>query len=183
MSSSRSPDGTTDNMGLSRDGYQAYAKQCRHASRDSGRRYVVGQIALGVLPAPQVASVRPNVEWAIFADGSWVGDSTGTSDAFRRRDQEAKALEFVIVSLRKARALHTGGEALREALTRLNASDQEDPDNPAKRIMRKNLQRLIAGPVPNGNSSDDALRQWILDTEAEWVAADQHRRPKVPVVK
>ena len=119
------------------------------------------------------------VAYAVFADGTAVGEETGIEEVFHQRALEADALAVVAAALRAGFAKGSGRAGLRAALQELNSTDQTDFDNMSKRVMRKNLQRVLDSPLTPGETApDDYLRQWLLTTESKWQAADTHRRAK-----
>ena len=102
---------------------------------------------LGLEGKLTVADVQTTGAYAVFADGTAVGEEAGIKDVFHQRALEAEALAVVAAALRAGFAKGSGRAGLHAALQELNSTDQTDFDNMSKRVMRKNLQRVLDSPV------------------------------------
>ncbi len=175
--------GAVVGRGQSKDGYELYALHKPNDVVINPEGSVTGQIwlanELGTDGKLTVTDVQTTVAYVIFADGTALGDEGGIKEAFQDRALEADALAGIVAALRAGHAQGSGRAALRAALQELNSPEQTDFDNMSKRVMRKNLQRILDSPVQAGETApDEYLRQWLLATEAKWQAADTHRRQK-----
>jgi hypothetical protein len=123
-----------------------------------------------------VVAMRSAVRWAVFADGTWVGDRAGVEDTFRQRAREYEAWTIVRNALRSALSAASARQGLSLALARLSTPDQEDFEHPVKRQMRQNLQWAIAGDATITVSSDEFLKKWLSTAEERIRVTDAHRR-------
>jgi hypothetical protein len=119
-------------------------------------------------------NVTATLEWAIFADRSFIGDATGVKRAFESRERVYQEYSFVANALRSAREEGTGVDALRAALRRVNAGPEEM--QPWLAHMRGNIQRALDGKVPL--DPDAYLTSLIQRAESERDRIDAHRRPR-----
>jgi hypothetical protein len=98
-----------------------------------------------LLPGPSGTSIEissAKVVWAIFEDGTWIGPEAAIQVAFHNRAREQAAWAYVADSLRIGRGVG-GREGLTKSLEHLRRPDQEDFDNPIKKIMRNNFKRAV----------------------------------------
>jgi hypothetical protein len=163
---------------LAVDGYGAFAGLYPDDTNTIIRPYasVRRQISVDVPGGVTISSVKATLQWAIFADGSSFGDAAGVQAMFGRREKDRQAYAFIVTALRAGYAAGDGADALRLALERLNAKDQDDYENPDKQVMRRNLQQALAGKIQG--TPKEFLRASILRMEAKWSAADEHRRAR-----
>jgi hypothetical protein len=171
--------GDVEHRGHGRDLYPAYSRSRPDSERDRvipARGTVRAVIDLGQTEGLSVISVRTEIEEAVFADGSWFGDPASVQDVFARRDRDARALAFVLASLKDGAASASGLDAVRVALQRLERKWPNDPDEGWTRTMRRNLQWVIDGTIKT--SPDEFMEHWIPQIEAAWRVADTHRRAK-----
>jgi hypothetical protein len=174
-------DGRTTSKSLSSDAYASYAR----GSGNEGKfirphASLRASVPLDVANGLTVTRIQSSVKWAIFADGSWTGDAAEVRRMFERRAQNKQTFAFIVSALRAGLATGRGSESLQVALDRMNTPDQDDADNPHKAVMRRNLEQALKGrfaPLP----ANELLRRWILDSEALWTAADEHRRSRAEV--
>jgi hypothetical protein len=118
--------------------------------------------------------VTMTLQWAIFADRSFIGDATGVKEAFESRERGYRQHSFVANALRAARDEGTGLDALRAALRRVNEAPEEMKSWLVH--VRGNIQRALDGKVPL--DSDEYLASLIRSAEAERDRLDAHRRPR-----
>ena len=114
------------------------------------------------------------LQWAIFADGSFVGDPAGVKDAFASRERQYRQEVFVLKALRAAQQAGTGLEALRAALR--NVEEAPEEMNAALTHVRGNLQRALNGQVTI--APDVYLFNLIRSAEERRDRFDAHRRPR-----
>jgi hypothetical protein len=169
--------GTLSARGTAPDGYGAYAgvypdNNVFIRPHASVRRQVLLSVPTGVT----VVGVRAVLRCAIFADGSWIGDAERARSVFTQRERDRDTYGFIAAALRAGYAAGAGPDGLKVALDRLSTKDQEDYGNPLKEVMRQNLQRALERKAQG--SPNELLRILVLQTEANWVAADASRRPK-----
>jgi hypothetical protein len=137
----------------------------------SSQRYADVLWARGRYPA---TDVTVTLQWAIFADRSFIGDATGVNEAFESRERTYRQHSFVANALRAAREEGTGIVALRAALRRVNEAPEEM--NQWLGHVRGNIQRALDGKVPL--DPDLYLASLIRSAEAERDRLDAHRRPR-----
>jgi hypothetical protein len=126
-----------------------------------------------------VTAAAATLSYAVFADGSWIGDAAGATEAFRRREADAEALAFISAAFRTGFASGKGHTAVKAALEGLNSADQAVEKNVLVNVARKNLQRILERTRSDQQDFvDGELRNLLLTTEAQWQAADEHRRSK-----
>ncbi len=133
-------------------------------------------IPLGIPIGLTISRIHSTMKWAIFADGSWVGDAAEVQRVFRRRESDMRTFATIIQALRAGVAAGSGREVVKVALNRLDASGSEDTGDPYIRVMRRNLEMALQGRF--NLPEVELLRRWILDTEGRWTAADQHRHQR-----
>ena len=120
------------------------------------------------------SDVTVTLEWAIFADRSFIGDAAGVKEAFDSRERRYQQESFVARALRAAREEGTGVDALRAALRRVNEAPEEM--TPWLVHVRGNIQRALDGKVPL--DPDAYLATLIQSAESERDRVDAHRRPR-----
>ena len=166
--------------GHAKDGYESYAIHREstavvYPQQSVDSRKLFSEINNGVA----VTAATATLLYAIFADGSWIGDATAVNDIFRRREAEAQALAFVSGALRAGFASGKGHAALRAALQQLNSADSVVANSVFTSVARKNLQRMLERTRSDQQDLvDSELRNLLLTTEAQWQAAEEHRRSK-----
>jgi hypothetical protein len=122
----------------------------------------------------RATDVTVTLQWAIFADRSFIGDATGVKDAFESRERGYRQYSFVANALRAGREEGTGVDALRAALRRVNEAAEEM--KPWLEHVRGNIQRALDGKVPL--DPDAYLAALIQRAESERDRYDAHRRPR-----
>jgi len=172
-------DDSVRTMGVAVEGYGAYEGLTSSENRaipphGSAR----GRILFGENGGHTIVAARTALRWAVFADGSGIGDPAGREDIFRQREREYQAWSFVLTTLKTAQTRGSGRQGLSLALQGLNVQSQEDHEHPVKRQMRRNLQMAVEGHPSITASPDDFLRKWISRAQLELNAADTHRRPR-----
>lgn len=166
--------------GHAKDGYESYALHREstavvYAQQSLDSRELFSEISNGVT----VTSATAILLYAVFADGSWIGDATAVNDIFRRREADAQALAFISGAFRAGFAAGTGHVALRAALQQLNSADSVVANSVFTNVARKNLQRILERTRSDQQDLvDSELRNLLLTTEAQWQAAEEHRRSK-----
>lgn len=120
-----------------------------------------------------VRDVTIALQWAIFANRSFIGDGAGVNEAFASRERSYQQYSFVANALRAGREEGTGVDALRAALRRVS----EAPENmkPSLVHVRGNIQRALDGKVPL--DPDAYLDALIRSAEADRDRLNAHRRP------
>lgn len=133
-----------------------------------------------LLPAgetPNIESIDANVDFAVFADETWLGDARGVQDIYDMRRREAESWSVIGDAMRLGRSV--GGRAgLLRALDHLKRKDQSDYANPTKAIMRKNLQRAIDGSPSIRIQPAEFFRIWVERAEKHQKAAEGRLSPK-----
>ncbi|OFW04054.1 MAG: hypothetical protein A3H96_08730 [Acidobacteria bacterium RIFCSPLOWO2_02_FULL_67_36] len=130
-------------------------------------------ILIGGPPDVTIDSATCTVEWAVFADGTWIGSSEGVDELFKQREREVAAWAVVADAMRiGSRAGGTGG--LRAALDYLDRNDQEDRDHPTKNVMRANLRRALAQDRAIRATPDEFMRIWTSKADARVKATSQY---------
>jgi hypothetical protein len=119
-------------------------------------------------------AMDPTVTWAIFEDGSWVGDPAAVQRVFRQRQLDKDAYALIVAALRTGYTNGSGQTALSIALERLNDKNQNDYDHADKVVMRRNLEMALRGALKV--SPQAFLQHWITKVEGKWTAADEHSR-------
>lgn len=164
---------------LAREGYEVYVGVSTAEGRViSPHASVTGWILLSARDGLTIVAMRPAVRWAVFADGSWIGDPAGVEDVFRQRQREYRAWSIVVAALRAWQAADSGRQGLIVALEYLNAKGQEDYEHPVKRQMRRNLQLAIDRDASITVAPDEFLRKWLTRAQERLDAAEAHRRAK-----
>jgi hypothetical protein len=133
-------------------------------------------VDLGPADGLSVTSVRTDIEWAIFVDGSSIGEDLAIQEVFARRARDEQALRLVLAALKTGAASGSGLDSLRLALQQLGAGQAAETGEFAVKNMRANLQMAVDGAIKV--SPTDFLAYWIPEVEAAWRVADTHRRPK-----
>ena len=121
--------GKVVNRGQSKDGFDTYALGKPNDVVINPEGSVFGQMVLiddlGLEGKLTVADVQQTVAYAVFADGTAVGDEAGITDVFHQRALEAEALAVVAAALRAGLAKGSGrGVARRPAGTELDGPDR-----------------------------------------------------------
>jgi hypothetical protein len=93
-----------------------------------------------------VIVLKSSLLWAVFADGSTLGDPTAVTEVFAERERDRKAWLVVAAAIDVARRQASPAAGLHEALAALNAREQEDYEHPVKRTMRRNIQLALQHP-------------------------------------
>jgi hypothetical protein len=131
------------------------------------------------VPITSITDVK--LSYAIFADGTSIGDPALVMAAFKQRARWADAYASIASILRDAQAAGSTLAALQAALDRLNAKDQPDFDIGIKQAQRRNLQMLLNGTIKE--APDRALQRLIGDAQIHHNVYDANRFPKAaPVV-
>lgn len=173
-------DGTVIRRGEGKDAYLAYAG----VIPDRGvyirpHATVRFRDRLSDLLGPSASSAIPQfkvgVTCVIFANRTWRGDPHAVEGYFARRERAYLGLTDVITALRKARVNAQGIDALQTALSALNVPGQQDPDNPEKVVMRRNLEIALKMSARDPARADANMQLWLTSAEAHWQAAQDHR--------
>jgi hypothetical protein len=121
-----------------------------------------------------VVDVEMAVRWAIFADGSAIGNARGIEEALQQRERDYRAFSFVVSALDAGRAAGPGPDSLSVALQALNAPNQEDYAHSVKTLTRRNIQVTIERHLP----LEDFLCEQLAMAREMMQAADVHRHAK-----
>jgi hypothetical protein len=175
-------DGTSGGLSLAREGYASF----EGVVTDRGQEPPFirpGASIVGTIPVPDMRGLSfavrgGNVVWAIFEDGSWVGDPERVQANFKRRQDERRAMQEIVGALRTG--ISTGPDGVAVALTLLTPKDSATEDNHAKRLMRENLKRLARKQTNSAFPVNvlPYLQQLLASYEAPLAAAEKHSQPK-----
>jgi hypothetical protein len=172
-------DGQTEATEFGADGYKEYANLIPVPQSGSGVILPHGSThSSTMLSTPvtvPVARLNASVRFAVFADGSWWGDESAVRKLFTERESRCLALYEMVTALRKARVSARGRDSLVAALSNLDAVTPGYGAGLAI-VVRRNIQRALDGDPKTTGNPDDLMVHWLLQTEAEWQAADQQRR-------
>jgi hypothetical protein len=130
-------------------------------------------VVVGAPTGRTVETAVATVRCAVFADGSWVGPEREVIEIFENRARELKAWTVVAAALQEGLRL-TGHAGLAKALEILNRPDQDDFNHAAKQVMRRNVQRALAGELKV--AGDVFLRTWLSRADARVRAAKEFGR-------
>jgi hypothetical protein len=171
-------DGQTEVTTFGADGYKEYANLIPAPPSGSGVIAPHGTIhASTTLSTPVTVSIvrlQSSVTFVVFGDGTWWGDEAAARKLFEQREARCDALYEMVTALRKARLSAKGRDSLVAALSNLDALPPGLPAGVAI-VMRRNIKRVLDDPTMKGDP-DALLVHWLLQTEAEWQAADNQRR-------
>jgi hypothetical protein len=177
-------DGQIEAVGFGADGYKEYAHLIPVPDSGSGviapHGIIHSSTMLGTPLAVSIVRLQSSVSFAVFADGSWWGDEAATRKLFTQRESRCVALYEMFTALRKARVSAKGRDSLVAALSNLDAVTPGYGAGLAI-VVRRNIQRALDGDPKTIGNPDDLMALWLLQTEAEWQAADQqrHQGPRV----
>jgi hypothetical protein len=177
-------DGQTEITGFGADGYKEYANLIPVPESGSGviapHRIIHSSTTLSTPLTVSIVRLQSSVSFAVFADGSWWGDEAATRKLFTQRESRCVALYEMVTALRKARVSAKGRDSLVAALSNLDALTP-GPGAGVAIVMRRNIKRILDGDPTMNDNPDALLVHWLLQTEAEWQAADQqrHQGPRV----
>ena len=172
-------DRQTDAIGFGADGYKEYANLIPVPETGSGviepHGIIHSSTTLSTPLTVSIVGLQSSVTFAVFADGSWWGDESAVRKLFTKRESRCVALYEMVTALRKARVSARGRDSLVAALSNLDAVTPGYGAGLAI-VVRRNIQRALDGDPKTIGNPDDLMAHWLLQTEAEWQAADQQRR-------
>jgi hypothetical protein len=166
--------------GQAKDDYEAYALRKESAAVVYPGQSVTSRLTFAEIDGAGgvvVTRATATLWYAIFADGTWLGDAADVKQTFKQRQADADALALIAGALRAGFAAGSGHTASQVALHRLNSAEVADADNVLIRVARKNLQRILDHTRSEQvEIADENLRILLLASEEQWEAADKHRR-------
>lgn len=177
----RYTDGTTRARSVARDSFRSYEGLTPGA--ETAETFLVrhgtsiGRIVFPAKAGESLVVTRIALQWAVFADGSGIGDPAGRAGLFRDREQVYQKWVAVLAALRAAQASASGSASLTDALQRIDALKGEAQEGIGELVtiqMRRNLEMAISRKVP----PDEFLAKWIARAERELKSADSHRRSR-----
>jgi hypothetical protein len=176
----RYTDGTTRMRSLGRESYRSYEDSTPGAPVE--KNFIVRHgTSIGRLEFPAKAGqglvvTRIVLRWAVFADGSGIGDPVGRASLFNDREKMYQKWAAVLAALQAAQASPSGSASLADALERIVAleSEQDGVAELVTKQIRRNLEMAISHKVP----PDDFIAQQIALAERELRYVDAHRRPR-----
>ena len=181
-------DGTSDELTLTREGFGTFEgviPPIKEGNFIKPGASVHATMLVGERPgSPSFGVKRGALLWAIFENGTWLGDSARADRWFKRRQADKQTLDDIVAVLRDA--LTQGGEALELSLRGVGTPVAGTPDHALKKRLRDNLlsiekektsQRMSDAQIRN------AIVRWLEWHEELRAAADKHSRPKPWVQK
>jgi hypothetical protein len=175
-------DGTTERIGFGMDGYVSYEGLIRDSRGSVIHPHGTVHFSdlLGMSTERAIGDVHATLRYAVFADGSWVGDPQAVRDVFSHRANTATVLKEIVSVLRKAQSNARGRQSLEAALSYLPAPVLNNAGYADLLTLRQNIQRALDGVIKG--APEDLLAYWLSAAEARWKAAERHGRqgPRLP---
>jgi len=170
--------GASEHHGVGTDGYIAYAGVV-----PEGRRVVIWPHASLRWSEPlsrrddlEVVNLHATLRYAVFADGSWVGDPQAVREQFARRARSVTVLQNIVSILRNAQASAHGRESLELALSSL-VEPARDNDGYGEWLTLRQALRWGLDGSPNVTAApDDLLAGRLVQAERRLYAAEMHCR-------
>ena len=155
---------------ISRDGYLAAAGLNPRGTVVAPQAKTREVFVIGAPATEAVLNPKAYVAWAIFADGTWAGDTTGIGRAFDQRSREKQAWMTVSEALRLARM-----EGGRSGLGTARGYLVKTPfaEHRVVVAVRQQIDHLLR-QIDDAQAINTFLHDWLTKAEEHTRAASAH---------